>query len=365
MPKHKTISLTHRSLIEPLEARLVLSTGYSVLDLSTLIPGTTGDNFRAANITATGLVALNNASVAPGSGNVGYVYSVSRRRIYSSPNGEGITRIAGNGALLLGNTIDFDGQMHTVPQPTSTANEIFGLTLTSINDNGQAAGTLNVSVLGDPQGGTEFSQSEVFNPDGSTLINLPYPANGYDGTIPPVINDAGQVAAYSTTNDSFDVVVYDHAAVYNLQGQQTADIGALFAAGTVVTATDINDNGIVVGSYAGPHHRNGVFSYNTATQALNTISTGEAVVTNVAIGMNGDVVGTEQIGERVRKHTEQINQAVIFNSADGIKSLGSMVPAIKEVTFTSAVGVDSSGDILAEGTDSTGAQHVYALEPKS
>ena len=351
------------ALIEPLEPRAMLAATYTLLDMNALIPETTGDNFQAANITATGLVAFNNTSLASNSGNVGYVYSIPRGRVYQAPNGDGVTQVANNGSLLLGDTIDLDGQLHTVPTPTSTSSDEYFLDLTSINDTGQVARRLEFFYVPEIQnGGYETSQSEVFNPDGTTLVTLPLPGF-YTPTIAPVLDDLGELVTYSTANQSTQVVAYDHATVYNLKTKKSIDIGALFAPGILVTATDIDDNGIVVGSYQKSHVQNGVFSYNIATKSLSLIPTGVAVATNVNVNADGLLVGSLQTSRQHGRTRDPSTEAVIFNTAHGVRDLASFASTPAGVVLTNALGADSDGDILANGIDAEGVPHAYLLKP--
>jgi uncharacterized membrane protein len=140
----------------------------------------------------------------------------------------------------------------------------------------------------------------------------------------------------------------------------------MFGPGTAVTATDINQNGVVVGNYQRGRSVGGIFEFDTSNNALTLIpnAAGEVFTAN-AISDNGTIVGQVQSAVRVRNHVRTALHAASFTSTGTVTDLDAQSAPPTGVTLTEATGVNTSGDILANGTDASGVQHVYLLEPNT
>jgi probable HAF family extracellular repeat protein len=74
-----------------------------------------------------------------------------------------------------------------------------------------------------------------------------------------------------------------------------------------------------------------------------------------ALNNSNQVVGWSQIASGAA-------HAFLYSNST-MQDLNSLIPASSGIVLTSAVGIDSAGDIVAYGTDSSGLSHEYLLTP--
>jgi hypothetical protein len=70
---------------------------------------------------------------------------------------------------------------------------------------------------------------------------------------------------------------------------------------------------------------------------------------------------TEPVYVHGRLH--EVAHAAISTVDDGREDLNSLASLPRGITLTKAIGADNNGDILTDGTEANGVQHVYLLEP--
>ena len=193
-----------------------------------------------------------------------------------------------------------------------------------------------------------------------TLNSLPSSGLLPITNMPQSINDSGQITGIRSVqdpnnpaNNRLDAYIYDYAT-------GTTDLGqgagyAINAAGQVTGDLDVISIGVngdtIIGSYA--------FLYsNGTTSNLGTLPGGNYSVGN-AINSTGQVVGSSTSTGNSNSH------AIFYNGVmTDLNSLISSADPLKPyVTLTSAVGINDSLLILANGLDSrTNLTHAYLYQ---
>jgi hypothetical protein len=337
-------------LLEPLEQRThFAAVSYTAINLSELITLRPQQSVYGVQITNGGLIAFNVHFREETAGSqLGYIYSLRGHHLYKAPLGETVAAINNRGDAVFhgysGDIADIDGQLTTLTIPFSYSTFV----PTSINNAGQIAGELQRD---DPDGDFYY-ESEVFSADGTvqfTQPNIPF----YDSGVAPIINDTGLFSTYPNSSK----FTYDRAGLYNLDTQVTIDIGGLFAEGTKVVANDLNQDGQLVGFYVVAGKSDGSFLFDSTSGKLTLIPGSESVFPLAqAVSDTGIIVG-----ENIRGY---IYSAAIMNASGGSEDLAQLVDLPHGATLTDAASVNSSGDIVADGTAANGASEVYLLEPK-
>jgi probable HAF family extracellular repeat protein len=123
------------------------------------------------------------------------------------------------------------------------------------------------------------------------------------------------------------------------------------------TVAGINDHGnLALNEFTWPNNpSNGV----VVTPHLNDISLGSLGGTNgaaYALNNSNQVVGWSQIASGA--------QHAFLYSNGTMQDLNLLIPPLSGVTLTSAVGIDSAGEIVAFGTDASGQSNEYLLTPR-
>jgi probable HAF family extracellular repeat protein len=193
-----------------------------------------------------------------------------------------------------------------------------------------------------------------------TQSNLPETGVDPDINTPQGINDSGQITGIRSIPDSYHPGYNAlHAYIYDSSSGTVTDLGqgagyAINAAGKVTGDLDvitIGSNGdSIVGSYA--------FLYsNGTTTNLGTLPGGNYSTGN-AINSTGQVVGSSNTGS-------SNSHAFFYNGAmNDLNTIISATDPLKPyVTLTSAVGINDSLLILANGVDSrTNQTHAYLYQ---
>ena len=198
--------------------------------------------------------------------------------------------------------------------------------MTTSNNLGVNAGTANTLNY---RGGGDYSSAVTFTPSPHTVSfqnpNLPSldpPATetspGYMQTI--------RNSSTMTTNDFYGMIagINDHGnlAVNEFTWSRTA---------TVVTPHLITGTDVSLGSLGG---------VGAAVYALNN---------------SNQLVGWSQIASGA--------QHAFLYSNGTMQDLNLLIPPLSGITLSSAVGIDSAGEIVAFGTDASGQSNEYLLTP--
>jgi len=233
---------------------------------------------------------------------------------------------------------------------------------TAINASGQVVGyytSLNPRSFDPPE-------TVAFLYANGASTQLPFSPPGKGAEYPQSnmafgINDSGQIAGtYATADPNSPANNKFDAYIYNFGTAAWTDLGqgrgyAINNAGQVTGALDVvtigNDTDTIIGTYA--------FLYsNGTTTNLGTLPGGK-YSTGYALNSNNQVVGSSDLAGSSTGH------AFFYNG--GINDLNALVsstdPLKPYVTLTSAVGINDSMLIVANGVDSrTNQVHAYLFQ---
>jgi probable HAF family extracellular repeat protein len=233
---------------------------------------------------------------------------------------------------------------------------------TGINSTGQVVGyytSLNPRSI-DPPETVAFLYAD------GTSTQLPFSPPGKEAEYPQSnmafgINDSGQITGtYATPDPNSPAANKFDAYIYNFGASAWTDLGqgtgyAINNAGQVTGALDVvtigDDTDTIVGTYA--------FLYtNGTTINLGTLQGGKFSI-GFALNLNNQVVGSSDLTGSSTTH------AILYNG--GINDLNTLIsvtdPLKPYVTLTSAVGINDSMLIVANGVDSrTNLVHAYLFQ---
>lgn len=204
--------------------------------------------------------------------------------------------------------------LSTGSQYTDLTEAGVSFTITGINNSDQIVGTTRRDFLSGTSKGYLFSNGQV-----TDLGSLGGPA-----TAAHAVNDAGQVAGYSSLND-WDY----HAFIY--QNGSMRDLGTP-AGGSASGAFDINSSGQVVGEWVDGNLRKRAFLYDgAAMRDLGTLGGNAASATDISNA--GHVLGLSETASGA------IRSFLYFNGA--MTEL-----ATRNGEWIQAHGVNSAGDVV-------------------
>lgn len=242
------------------------------------------------------------------------------------PGSQGLA-INGDGAVagIVGDSgfVLANGALSTFGEPATWA--------TSINDAGQVAGFTTSGGLG---------VRRAFIQSGGAYTELP--TFGGEISVANAINASGQVAGYASVtvgDDWFDPQRY--AALYR-DGRQI-NLGSL--GGVFSEANDINDAGFVAG-WSGLDDGFGErpFLYSPLDERLHDLGTlGGAVARANALNNAGTVVGLSDIGG-----ADGFDYHAFIYGAGGMADLNHLVGGLGDWRLTTATDINDAGQILAQ-----------------
>jgi len=215
----------------------------------------------------------------------------------------------------------------------------------SIHDLGYFDGIRASAVSVNDAGDLLIQARSVSIKSGDAIRTLP----GLGGTKLDVhcINSAGNVVGAASLPDTYDVM---HAFYFD--GTVSHDLGTLGGRNSVATA--VNDYGLVVGaSDAPPNGKLHAFSCSNDLVDLGTLG-GESSQANT-VNNRGQIVGWAQ--------TNSGDKHGFISDGKKMKDLNDLIPPYAGWTIASAQGINNSGQIAANGTDSSGVSHALLLKP--
>jgi probable HAF family extracellular repeat protein len=274
-------------------------------------------------------------------------------------------QVAGSAAISAPNPPGSD-TVYTTPVEFSdgTLTNLFGQSnagsATGINSAAEIVGYSEVAYLG-PSNVDEGTEYLGFIYANGTLNTLP--SRGSPGipstNLPQSINDSGQITGIFSVQDPNNPEANRlDAYIYNYGNGTTTDLGqgagyAINNAGQVTGVLDVTSDSsdTILSSYA--------FLYSNGTTANLGALPGGKDSTGYAINSTGEVVGSSATAGNVNSHAFFYNGVMI-----DLNTLISATDPLKPyVTLTSAVGINDSRLILANGVDSrSGAAHAYLLQ---
>jgi probable HAF family extracellular repeat protein len=218
----------------------------------------------------------------------------------------------------------------------------------AINAAGQIAGTSGYAEF-------PFAYAFVWQNDGRPLRQLGTLGGGT--TTACCINASGQVAGSSDTGPASR----PHAFLWRTNGKGILSLGTLGGAESISNA--LNDSGQVVGfsdtlRFLEPH----AFVWlNNRTPMKDLGTLGGTFSSANAINNGGEVTGTANL------KGDAVGHAFVWRNGGGaIADLNSLIdstdPLKPFVTLTNGVFINTSGNILAEGTDSRTGSGLYLLQ---
>jgi probable HAF family extracellular repeat protein len=214
----------------------------------------------------------------------------------------------------------------------------------AINSSGEVAG----------QGLVTSSTFHVFLYGGGRMVDLGTLGGIQAGA--SAINDSGEIVGASVTakGDS-------HAFLYS--NGKMADLGVPSGA-YASDARAINGNGQIAGSiYLNTNAAHAALYSNGAWSDLGTLS---GAVSSQAKGINiaGQIVGTS-IFPVTSYHPFKPGKHVGFiHNNSALVDLNTLIPSNSGFTITDAVGINDSGQILCDATNTGGYEHALRLTPK-
>jgi probable HAF family extracellular repeat protein len=177
--------------------------------------------------------------------------------------------------------------------------------------------------------------------DLSTLGASPSSANG--------INDSHQVVGSSEVADGSGM----HAFLWSNGAMK--DIGTLGGSQSIAYA--INNGGQIVGYSTPPNRSAHAFLYSGGKMTDLGIFFDSSVAE--AINTSGVVVGQADV---LNKDGTTQYHAFIYSSGT-LRDLNNLIPAGSGFVLTEATGINDAGQIVANGSNSTGQNHAFLLNP--
>jgi probable HAF family extracellular repeat protein len=205
---------------------------------------------------------------------------------------------------------------------------------TAVNNSGEIAGVGPFPVTGTP--GDVFEQAFTYQNGSTTVLGL-LPGEGGIFTDAAGINGSGEVVG------SGDNAASDERA-WEFQNGTMTDIGTL--GGPQASATAVNAGGQIVG-----------FAQTSSDADHGFLYTGGNMTD---LGLNIFPYAINDLGVIVGQGPAD----AIVGSPGHFQSLNSLVPPGSGFTLTKAVGINDSGQIIAQGSsNATGQTHSFLLTP--
>jgi probable HAF family extracellular repeat protein len=131
------------------------------------------------------------------------------------------------------------------------------------------------------------------------------------------------------------------------------------------SATAINDQGAVVGYWAGPGGNGGNRAFLETSGTMTDLGTlGQGPSYPSALNNAGQVVGMSSWLTDPSNPARPPWHAFLYDQGT-MKDLNDLIPTGSGIVLNNAVGIDAQGRIVAVGDDSTGTAHEYLLTPTS
>jgi probable HAF family extracellular repeat protein len=207
-------------------------------------------------------------------------------------------------------------------------------------------GQMSDQGLGEATGINDFgeivgSSQGAFLISGGTRTALPALSSYGGGSFSSAcgINNSHQIAGSSDS-----AAGYSHAVLWS-NGKIT-DLGTL--GGTQSAAYAINDNGQVVG-WA-----------HTASEATHVFLWSNGTMTDLG------TFGLDPVGEAINNHGVIVGQSgdgAWVWSGGAFQNLNNLIPSGSGFTLNDATAINDNGQIVANGSNSTGQQHAFLLTP--
>jgi probable HAF family extracellular repeat protein len=204
---------------------------------------------------------------------------------------------------------------------------------TAVNGSGTIAGAGPFLVAGTP--GDVFEQAFTYQNGNTTVLGL-LPGEGGIFTAASGINSSGEIVGSGDNSASME-------RAWKYQNGTMTDIGTL--GGPQASATAINGSGQIVGFTQDSSDADHGFLYTSGKMTdlgLNVFPD--------AINDLGVIVGQGPGG-------------AVVDSGSGFQNLNNLIPAGSGVTLNTAVGINDSGQIVANGSATTSPSHAFLLTP--
>ena len=149
-------------------------------------------------------------------------------------------------------------------------------------------------------------------------------------------------------------------------GESPGYLGIIFTSQYSVT-------GWSQGQVAGINDHNSLamteYTYNISSYV--PVMTPHLYLSNQVDASLGSLGGTNGVANALNNSNEVVGWSQIANGAQhaflysngSMQDLNLLIPPVSGITLVSAVGIDSAGDIVAYGTDSSGQMNEYYLSP--
>jgi len=199
-------------------------------------------------------------------------------------------------------------------------------------------------------GGFAESQAVIWRSDRDYEPQIVQGLPGYDKHAVVAINDSGFTVGASEST------LTGACAAWVLQDQQAQDIGKL--SGTCATPTAVNRHGAVIG-FSTTDAPSGVHPF------LWTAGQGMIDLGLVGIATSGTALGINDRNEVVGTATNNLSFVTAFLYVPGVgaQDLNQMIPPESGVLLSRASGINSHGEICANGWDANLDQHAFLLVP--
>jgi probable HAF family extracellular repeat protein len=205
-----------------------------------------------------------------------------------------------------------------------TYNHFYFMTSNNLGVNAGTANTINSAASGD-----SYLSGVTFTPDPHTVHNTP---NSIPFDAPTAETSPGYLGGFTNTSTTTYGQFYGTVAGINDHGNLALnEFNWPNGLGVVTPHLSMGYTDISLGSLGGN---------NGAAYALNNFN---------------QVVGWSQIANGA--------QHAFLYSNGTMQDLNLLIPPLSGITLTSAVGIDSAGEIVAFGSDASGQTNEYLLTP--
>jgi probable HAF family extracellular repeat protein len=175
------------------------------------------------------------------------------------------------------------------------------------------------------------------------------------------INDSGQVVGSSDEKIVVSTTVEDVSRAFLYANGKMTDLGA--PAGDSSNATAISSNGLIAGTlyFSGGAH--GAVYSNGVWTDLGGFP-GSSATHGTGVNAAGIVVGTAFFPQ-ISYHPPKPGKHVALIAINGaLVDLNTLIPSTSGFTLTDALGINGSGQIICDATNSSGSTHAVLLTPK-
>lgn len=373
--KEQTV-MDRRSLIKPL-AMAVIALRKSVLCMALLplcyFTGAIPASAQSYNITDLGTLSGDSKSIGMGLNDAGQAVGDSSNptaaiaTLFSSGKATNLGSLGGN--VSIANAINSGGQVagrSTVLDSTFhaflfTNGALVDIHSASLFPAGTYAFGINKSGQVVGQGLVTSATFHAFLYTGGQMIDLGTLSGG-DQASANAINDASQVVGGSLVKvvvSKKTVEYFDHAFLY--ANGKMVDLGVP-SGYTDSTAFAINSTGQIVGDIYGPPSHAALYS-NGAWTDLGAFP-GASSTRATGINTAGQIVGTAIFPQQSYEPPIPGKHVAFIVSNGALVDLNTRIPSNSGFTITDAVGINSSGQILCDATNSSGFTHAVLLTPK-